>query len=677
MVAMRVDVFKGLRPRVQPRLLPPGEGQVVENVRLGSGAFDVWRGLELDTALSDVPVTIHRMRNGGSPLWLTWDTQVDVARGPVPDDALERTYWTGEDEPRMTYTTIVGSTDPPDDYRVLGVPAPATAPTTTGDPLPEDSVSGEVTSGSWDTNVMKADFVNEDNLPVASVGGWQMSDGSGYETAGTVRVYNMDFVVGQEIRVASVVDTNTVTLEDANGQSYLAKTTEQSRATGGILHFRTDDTGTTRDGYFRFYVPNGIEVTIPTHGLEAGDIIRITSIPSTIALSLVQGGLTGSITLYGYESDNAGGTAATNTWPSAPISVAADGFWIAGARAYPFVDVWYENTGPASTNSFNIEGGFTFSLIERGGVPYEDVVSNIETRSYVYTFVTALGEEGPPSPPSDPLTVVIDSDVTVDGFDTPPNVSSDKIDITALRIYRAVTGTQDTDFLFVGEHPYTPPSAPSMFTDTVDDADLGELLQTTTWDPPPEDLEGIITLPNGVCAGFFGKTVCFSEPYYPHAWPPEYRQAVDHDIVGLGIIPNGVAILTVGPAYIAAGDHPSAMSLRHFTSSQACTEKLSIASTIDGVLYASPDGLAKIGASGFLLVTDAYVQKREWQTSFDPTNIRGFWHDGKYFGFMAAGGFIFDPSDDSIGLSTTDTTIAAGYLDAESDELFLVVEVAP
>lgn len=146
---------------------------------------------------------------------------------------------------------------------------------------------------------------------------------------------------------------------------------------------------------------------------------------------------------------------------------------------------------------------------------------------------------------------------------------------------------------------------------------------------------GLTALPNGGMAGFFGKTVAFCEPYYPHAWPPEYQIAVDYDVVGLGIVPNGVAILTTGPVYIASGDHPRAMSTRQFNDSQACVEKRSIANTTDGVIYAAPDGLAKVGAGGFELLTAKHTKKREWQL-YDPAEFISFWHDGQYIGFTDA-----------------------------------------
>lgn len=686
MVAKRVDVFRGIRPRVAPRLLSLGEAQTASNVRLGAGSLDPWFGPELDTAdLSLDVAVIHRMRNGGVPFWLFFtDEDVSVAKGPVENDALERTYWTGEAQPRMTYLGIAEGPTPPDDYRYLGIPAPTAAPTTTGEALPADTITGTSDEGSFDTNYLHADVSYSLNWSNTSGVDWYMvSSIGGYEAPGTVRSFDMDFAIGQEMRVASVVDADTVTLEDAHGANYIARSVIQDR-THPTNNFRDADTGTTRAAYFRFYVPNGIEVTLPTHNLQEGDIIRVTSIPSTIRLMLTQAA-TGSFdgVFFGATTSGQPGYG-SSTWP-APVTMADDGFYVAGGQSFPFVEVWSDIDGAVGTDEFDLQGSFTWEIAERDGQPYEDVVNNVEARTYVYTFVSALGEEGPPSPPSDAITVVVDSDVDVDTFENPPTT---KREITTYRIYRAVTGTQDTDFFFVGEHTVVPGGPQTTFTDDVPAIELGELIQTTTWDPPDENMQGLIALPNGMMAGFIGQTLCLSEPYFPHAWPPEYRKHVDFDIVGLGVIPNGVAVLTTGPAYIGSGDHPRAMSLSHFTASQSCVSRQSIASTINSVIYGSPDGLAEIGSAGFRLITDGYVQKREWQSQFDYLHLHGAWHDGKYVGIHGHAthgvGLVFDPNDESIGLSTItnieneqdeEDELVSLFLDAEEDKLYILREL--
>ena len=355
---------------------------------------------------------------------------------------------------------------------------------------------------------------------------------------------------------------------------------------------------------------------------------------------------------------------AVGTWPATPSAQTIDDFYTVGS-GHPFIDTWWDPLGAAATIFWPFEGEFDYVLIERNGEPYNEIVTDIESRVYVYTWVSELGEEGPPSPPSAIVTIPTDGDVTISAFEAAPTVQRN---ITNMRIYRANTGTSVSEFQFVAEIPE--PSAP--FLDNISDLDLGEVLQSASWDPPSATMEGIVALPNGVLAGFDGKNVCFSEPYFPHAWPPEYIVAVDHDVVGLGVLPQGTLVLTNGTPYMVIGNHPRAFSLRHFEFAQSCSSKKSIINTKDSVIYASPDGLVKIGAGGFQVITDKHFQKRDWNDLLDPTSIDGNWHDGRYFGFHTSGGIVFDPFDDSIGLTTIDDTSAASYVDAETDKLYYI-----
>lgn len=668
MAGFRFDVFKGIRPRLRSRLLPEGEAQIAQDLRLGSGALEPWSANVVDQAESVVGVqSIYRIRNNGTPQWLESINDVDYAPGPVADDVLERIYYTGEAEPRMSYLGIMNGAAPrPTDYRILGIPAPDAAPTLTGDAVPDVIVDGTTDSGGFQTNVLKADFSINQNLPfdlndwrLALTNGGVISD-NGYEPNGTTRAYAFNFGIGKELRVVAVPDANTVTLSDANSGNFVAAGVDDEA--DAINWWRTDDGGTTRAGFFRFYLPNSIDVGITGHNLQVDDVIRVAAVPEPVSITFTQDG-TGL--LYGAESDNGLGTAGSNTWPAAPVSVGTDAFYTTGS-GYPFVDAWAGPTGPAHVTDFDIDGSFSYQLIERNGESYATTVADIETRIYVYTYVSFLGEEGPPSAPSASITIPSDGEVVVTMTGTPPTVQRD---IDFWRVYRSNTGNEITEFQFIDEIAI----GTTTYADNILDTDLGEILQTETWEPPPTGLTGVVAGANGILAGFVGKTFHMCEPYFPHAWPPEYKQAVEHDIVGIGVLPNGFAILTKGPPYSVLGDHPRGMSLNRYEFSQACVSKRSIVNTLDSVLYASPDGLAEIGGSkGFSVVTRDLFTKREWQLQ-SPTEIIGNWHDSKYFGFTTSGGFVFDPEDESIGFTTLSLgTVEATFVDTEADILYVL-----
>ena len=52
----------------------------------------------------------------------------------------------------------------------------------------------------------------------------------------------------------------------------------------------------------------------------------------------------------------------------------------------------------------------------------------------------------------------------------------------------------------------------------------------------PEGAEGLIALPNGMCAAFVGKTLCLSVANRPHAWPESYQKYTDAPIVALAAV---------------------------------------------------------------------------------------------------------------------------------------------
>jgi len=125
-----------------------------------------------------------------------------------------------------------------------------------------------------------------------------------------------------------------------------------------------------------------------------------------------------------------------------------------------------------------------------------------ETVSYVYTWVSALGEEGPPSPAT---TLTSKSDAIWHVTMTPPTAPElANRDLDTLRIYRTIVSAQGVpSFYFVTELPIA--------TTTYDDNHAintdaivvnNEQLATINWAPPPDDLEGFVALAGGFLAGW-------------------------------------------------------------------------------------------------------------------------------------------------------------------------------
>lgn len=135
MTGFVVRQFKGIAPKLAPRLLNDNMAQTCTNARFKSGTLVPLRA---NTAVMTLPksgpiTTIHRFGQdvaADNQYWFHWASDVDVARGFVAGDTQERTYWTGDGAPKVadSANALTGGTSYPMAAWTLGVPAPTTAP---------------------------------------------------------------------------------------------------------------------------------------------------------------------------------------------------------------------------------------------------------------------------------------------------------------------------------------------------------------------------------------------------------------------------------------------------------------------------------------------------------------------------------------------------------------------
>lgn len=328
-------------------------------------------------------------------------------------------------------------------------------------------------------------------------------------------------------------------------------------------------------------------------------------------------------------------------------------------------------------NSFTLDGvnSTTYSAYTSGGTweqRYDD--ADKQAVAYVYTYVSAWGEEGPPSSVSNIVTIGPGQQVDLSAMSVAP---AGNYNITLKRIYRAVTGDTETSYLRVTEIAV----ATTTYSDTKLDSALGSELPSTDWDPPPSDMAGIIALPNSVVVGYSKNQVCPSVPAQPHAYPTGWRQTTDADIVGLGNIHNAVVVCTRGHPYFGDGADPANLTLAKIENNQACVSGRGIASvgTI-GVAYPSGDGLIFIAPGGsWENISEPYFTPQEWKQLIKPESIHAYVLDNRYIAFYdngtTKGAFIFSPRDKGQGLIFLDTYATAGYVDLEGggDALYLQI----
>ncbi len=294
--------------------------------------------------------------------------------------------------------------------------------------------------------------------------------------------------------------------------------------------------------------------------------------------------------------------------------------------------------------------------------------------AYVMTYVSALGEEGPPSDASNIILDVCDGNqIDLSSLPTGPGGN---YNITLKRLYRANTSSSGTEFQFLVELA----AATATYSDTVLDGNLGEVLPTDGWDPPPADMRGLVAVANGIMAGFSKNDLCLSVPFQPHAWPVDYRKPTDFPIVGIGTFENSVVICTRENPYIATGTHPATMitSMRKVNIRQGCVSKPSIVSLgAAGVAYASADGLVVVGPGGVNVISDAVFSRDEWQ-ALNPSSIIGVMWDSRYYGFYTTtggttGGFYLDPQNLDRGVVFLSFAPTARWQDPLTDTLYLML----
>lgn len=273
-----------------------------------------------------------------------------------------------------------------------------------------------------------------------------------------------------------------------------------------------------------------------------------------------------------------------------------------------------------------------------GAIQASVVTRDVETRAYIVTFVTDWDEESAPSPVSALLDLDQNDHVQIEA----PTPTAGR-HIVGWRLYRSSTTDRGAAFQLVADEAATNAVTKDgafayfdignlSFLDTKRQQELQEPCATLTWAEPPADLKGLVGLPNGIMAGFFDKTLCFSEPFAPYAWPLEYQLTLKYRIVGLGVFGQTAVVLTEGHPYYASGADSASMSTQEVEVPQACISKRTIAAVEGGVMYASPDGLCLATASGVEVLTHAAFSKDDWQALVNGAAF-GAYSDGSYFLF--------------------------------------------
>lgn len=293
-------------------------------------------------------------------------------------------------------------------------------------------------------------------------------------------------------------------------------------------------------------------------------------------------------------------------------------------------------------------------------------------RSYLFTLIDTFGQESNPCTPSPVMSGAPDGLWNIYGFPgmlgqgavpTPP-AGKNYPPYVKLRLYRTIAGASaGTTFYMVADFTLAEINAnPSAFSPYVDTALDTQIVGGLTIDgiagyaPPLDDMDGLISMPGGFMVGFTGHTLHFSEVNRPHAWPASYDLSVNYDIIGIALWNQTLAILTTGFPSTGSGVSPASFTLSQIQTTDPCISRGSIVTGMDGVYYASQNGLIQVSYYGMQNLTEPLIDRISWMLLFGANNMISCRHRSQYLALNQAShnAFIIDFTDTRAGISWCD-----------------------
>lgn len=660
-----------------------------------------------------IPNNPAEIGNYTNSIWMEFqDRTTQVVRAPMLQDSYSRYYWVGADTV-PTYNTLARIQAGQSAFK-LGVPGPSVAPgvrASSGYILAADTglysmacvpaaISYGTYSGPSTRQRTMANIGRSSNVALVTT-----TVDHGYNVGELVQILASTY--SDESHVANT-DRNISQVSRASNVATVVTTAAHGRSVGESVHIGMSSNGPTAvaTGTARTITEvsrnNGIATvtTSAAHGYTAGNTVRVasgvagfdgdqivTSVPSADSFTYTnsgvvasQSGLSGSVNRLtaGFNGRwvitavpnsttiqfNSGGENVAATNDDGVLWQTSNGFngvhtitSTPSGTTFTFASTGLDQAALGDTGTTKIVSK-QFSTNSGGSTGYgsytkepTDAQPVTEVRSYVYTYVSAYGEEGPPSDPT-VRTGTVDGSWVL-SIPTPSNTVTSQRNLTHVRIYRTITATNGAATYFrVDEIPI----AQQGYTDVKGDDDISGngQLESTYWTPPPEDLDGWVAMPNGILAGWRDNELWFCEPYRPHAWPVSYQVSVDFPIVGLGVMGQTLIVATEGSPWAASGVRPSTISLAKINMFEPCTSRLSIVSTPGGVLYSSPNGLVLAVPGQVQVLTGALLTPAKWKSLNDLTKLEAIRFGSAYLAYETPSttqskGFIIDPATPRIG----------------------------
>lgn len=315
-----------------------------------------------------------------------------------------------------------------------------------------------------------------------------------------------------------------------------------------------------------------------------------------------------------------------------------------------------------------------------------------ESRSYVIQYDRNWSDgkidAGPWSPPGTTSAGVLTVDVLTGQSAVVSNIEDAPAGygITHITINRTATATSATDYQFVKTFNIADAKAGSVanvtwdgayftFTDTVKTTDLGYVSSNKNFTAPPAEIEGLISLNNGILAAFKDNYIYFSEPYQCHAWPDAYKIAIDRNIVGLGSFGSTLVVCTdAEPQIITVSDPASSVDIP-IKEIAPCATKYGIVSFRDAVVYPSYEGFIRIDSAGIANITQSVMSSRDI-SAMGISNMSAVGLDNKYYGiFLDTNNqkkvLVIDMASPDTGVSMIDSDIDCAFVDKSLSSIYV------
>jgi len=300
-------------------------------------------------------------------------------------------------------------------------------------------------------------------------------------------------------------------------------------------------------------------------------------------------------------------------------------------------------------------------------------------------------DQGPYSAPAETATGALFVDVTTNGTVTISNINDAPAGygITHITINRSSSTVQNASIHFLTTFNIADAKAGTVagvtwnsgtatFTvqDNVPTYDLGQSCVNADYIAPPATLKGIISINNGILAGYDGNSVYFCEPYQCHAWPEQYRVSIGQPVVGLGSFGDMVVVCTNAEPYIISMSDPAAAVAFPIKDFAPCISAAGIVSYRDSVVYPSDAGFIRVDRSGVVNLTQELADIKDMK-NFNLGNVRaaglGYYY---YVLFTTDSGqrkmLTFNIQNAAQGFGICDSNILCIYSDFESASLCAV-----